>query len=107
MADQVEVQLPEVPDDSTTQDHDPGKGVSSLRIRVVDNSKDGRPAVNISVPIRVVKFGMKMARAFSPEMRNADLDWESITAMIDEGERGKLVDVEDEAAHKAVEVWVE
>ncbi|HEX6499978.1 MAG TPA: hypothetical protein VF054_13245 [Micromonosporaceae bacterium] len=78
-----------------------------LRVRVVDHSKDGDPAVNIRVPIGVVKFGMKMAQAFSPEVRNADLDWDSINAMIREGELGKIVDVEDEAEHKTIEVWVE
>jgi hypothetical protein len=50
---------------------------------------------------------MKMAQAFSPEMKDANLDWDGITAMIQEGEQGKLVEVEDEADHKTVEVWVE
>jgi hypothetical protein len=50
---------------------------------------------------------MKMAQAFSPEMKDANLDWERITAMIQEGEQGKIVEVEDEVDHKTVEVWVE
>jgi hypothetical protein len=75
-----------------------------LRVRVVE---DGRPTVNVKVPIGVAKWGMKMAQAFSPEMRNANLDWDSITALIQEGERGKIVEVEDQADHKTVEVWVE
>jgi hypothetical protein len=54
-----------------------------------------------------VKFGMKMAQAFSPEVKNANLDWDSITAMIEEGELGRIVDVEDEAENKTIEVWVE
>jgi hypothetical protein len=40
-------------------------------------------------------------------MKNANLDWESINAIIEEGELGKIVEVEDEADHKTVEVWVE
>jgi hypothetical protein len=75
-----------------------------LRVRVVE---DGHPAVNVKVPIGVAKWGMKMARAFSPEMKDANLDWEGITAIIQEGEQGKIVEVEDEAGHKTVEVWVE
>jgi hypothetical protein len=75
-----------------------------LRVRVVE---DGHPTVNVKVPIGVAKWGMKMAQAFSPDMKNANLDWETITAMIQEGEPGKLVEVEDEAHHKTVEVWVE
>jgi hypothetical protein len=38
--------------------------------------EDGHPTVNVKVPIRVAKWGMKMAQAFSPEMKNANLDWE-------------------------------
>jgi hypothetical protein len=75
-----------------------------LRVRVVE---DGHPAVNVKAPIGVARWGMKMAQAFSPEMKDADLDWESITAMIQKGEGGKIVEVEDEVDHKTVEVWVE
>jgi hypothetical protein len=39
--------------------------------------EDGHPTVNVKVPIRVAKWGMKMAQAFSPEMKNANLDWEN------------------------------
>jgi hypothetical protein len=75
-----------------------------LRVRVVE---DGHPTVNVKVPIGVAKRGIKMAQAFSPEMKDADLDWDSINAIIQEGEQGKIVEVEDEVDHKTVEVWVE
>jgi hypothetical protein len=75
-----------------------------LRVRVVE---DGHQAINVKVPIGVAKWGMKMAQAFSPQMKNANLDWNTITAMVQEGEQGKIVEVEDEADHKTVEVWVE
>lgn len=67
----------------------------SLRIRVIDHSKPGEPAVNVKMPIGVVKFGLKIAKAFSPQMKDVDLDWDAIAAMIEEGEIGKLVEVED------------
>jgi hypothetical protein len=89
------------------QDREAEKKAKFLRVRVVDNAKDGRPAVNIMLPIGVVKWGMKMAQTFSPEMKDAKLDWDSIAAMVQEGAEGKIVDVEDEAQHKTVEVWVE
>ena len=75
-----------------------------LRVRVVE---DDHPTVNVKVPIGVAKWGMRMAQAFSPEMKNANLDWDSINAIIEEGEQGKIMEVEDEADHKTVEVWVE
>lgn len=79
----------------------------SLRVRVVDNAEDGRPAVNVTLPIRLVKWGLKMAHSFSPKTKDLDLDWDAITAMIDEGARGQIVHVEDEAQHKTIDVWVE
>jgi len=78
----------------------------TLHVRVIDRSKQGQPAVNVRVPIGVVKFGLKMAKAYAPQMKD-DLDWYSIAALIDEGQMGKLVEVDDEAENKTVEVWVE
>jgi len=89
------------------KDQTPEKKVKSLRVKVVDNTKDGRPVVNIKLPIGVVRWGMKMAQGFSTQMKDANLDWDSIAAMIQEGAEGKIVEVEDEAEHKTVEVWVE
>ena len=83
------------------------KAAKYLRVRVVDHAKEGRPAVNIKVPVGVVKWGMKMAQAFSPQMKDVNLDWNSIDAMAQEGGTGKIVEVEDEAEHKTVEVWLE
>jgi len=85
----------------------PEKAAKYLRVKVVDHDKDNHPAVNIKVPIGVVKWGMKMAQAFSPQLKDVDLDWDAIDAMIQEGESGKIVEVEDEAEHKTVEVWLE
>ena len=104
MANQEAARLAEASDNSGTQDREPEKKAKVLRVRVVE---DGHPTVNVKVPIGVAKWGMKMAQAFSPEMKDANLDWETITAIIQEGEQGKIVEVEDEVDHKTVEVWVE
>jgi hypothetical protein len=76
-------------------------------VQVVDRTKEDRPAVNVKVPIGVVKWGMKMAQAFSPHMKDVDLDWKTLEAMVEEGTIGQIVEVEDEAQHKTVEVWLE
>jgi hypothetical protein len=104
MTNEKAARLAEVSDNSGAQAGEPAKQATLLRVRVV---QDGRPTVNVTVPIGVARWGMKMARAFSPEMKDANLDWESIMATIQEGERGKIVEVEDEIDHKTVEVWVE
>jgi len=104
MANEEAARLAEASDNSEAQDRQPEKKAKLLRVRVVEA---GHPTVNVKVPIGVAKWGMKMAQAFSPEMKDANLDWEDITAIIQEGERGKLVEVKDEVDHKTVEVWVE
>jgi hypothetical protein len=104
MANEEAARPAEASDTSAAQAREPKKKAKLLVVRVVE---DGRPTVNINVPIGLAKWGMKMAQAFSPEMKDADLDWESIIAMIQEGEGGKIVEVEDEVEHKTVEVWVQ
>jgi hypothetical protein len=78
-----------------------------LRVKVVDHAREGSPAVNIKVPIGVVKWGIKTAQAFSPQMKDVDLDWDGINAMVQGGETGNMVQVEDEAERKTIEVWLE
>jgi hypothetical protein len=104
MANEEAARLAEASDDSGAQAREPGKKAKLVRVRVVEA---GHPTVNVKVPIGVAKWGMKMAQAFSPEMKDASLDWDSITAIIQEGEQGKIVAVEDDVDHKTVEVWVE
>ena len=104
MANEEAARLAEASDNSGVQARKLEKKAKLLRVRVME---DGHPTVNVKVPIGVAKWGMKMAQAFSPEMKDANLDWGTITAIIQEGERGRIVEVEDEVDHKTVEVWVE
>lgn len=86
---------------------DPPKKARFLRVRVVDTTKPARPAVNINVPIGVAKWGMKMAQTFSPQLKDSNLEWDSLSAMIDQSEQGQVVHVEDEEQHKTTDVWIE
>jgi hypothetical protein len=89
------------------QEHEVAGRPKTLHVRVVDKAKEGEPVVNIKMPVGVVKFGMKMAKTFSPQMKDVDIDWDAIGEMVEHGELGKIVDVDDEAEHKTVEVWLE
>ena len=73
----------------------------------MDHAREGSPVVNIKVPIGMVKWGMKMAQAFSPQMKDVDLDWDGINAMVQDGESGHMVQVEAQANHKTIAVWLE
>jgi hypothetical protein len=72
MANEEAARLAEASDNSGAQDREPGKKAKILQVRVVEH---GHPTVNVKVPIGVAKWGMKMAQAFSPEMKEANLDW--------------------------------
>lgn len=84
----------------------PRKG-RMLRVRVVDHTNQEHPTVNVRMPVSLVKWGMKMGQAFSPQLKDVDLDWDSINTLLEQDELGKIVEVEDETQHKTVEVWVE
>ncbi|RBY84942.1 hypothetical protein [Blastococcus sp. TF02A-30] len=88
-------------------DQQPETTAKYLRVRVLDHSKADSPAVTITVPIGVVRWGMSMAQAFSPQMKGVDLDWDSVTAMVEDGGTGKIVEVEDEGQQKTIEIWLE
>ncbi|HET7419420.1 MAG TPA: hypothetical protein VFL27_03485 [Candidatus Dormibacteraeota bacterium] len=81
--------------------------VKYLRVKVVDNLKEGNPTVNIRMPIGLVKFGLKMAQSFSPDVKNMNLDYDAIDKMIEEGVVGELVHVEDDTQHKTIDVYVD
>ena len=89
------------------QAHETAKKATTLHVKVVDLAKPGRPVVNVKLPMSLVRFGMKMGQAFSPQLKDANVDWDAVIAAIEQGEIGKIVEVEDEAEHKTVEVWVE
>jgi hypothetical protein len=80
---------------------------TKLCIKVIDHAKGDQPVVNVRLPLGVAKWGMKMAGGFSPEMKDLDIDWESLTAAVEGGARGELVHVEDQEKHQTVDVWVE
>jgi hypothetical protein len=85
----------------------PIKKATTLRVHVIDHAKEGKPAVNVRMPISLIKWGMKIGQSFSPELKAANVDWEAVTAAIESGELGKIVEVENEADQKTIEVWVE
>lgn len=76
-------------------------------MKVVDNTKEDKPTVNIRMPIGLVKFGLKMAQSFSPDVKRMNLDYDAIDQMIEGGVVGELVHVEDETEHKTIDVYVE
>jgi hypothetical protein len=75
-----------------------------FRVRVTDTST-GKVRVNVRLPINVVNAGMKMGARFSPEVEGLKID--DLSALINSGTIGQIVDVYDEEDGEHVEVFLE
>ncbi len=75
-----------------------------FRVRVTDTDT-GRVRVNVRLPVGVINAGMKLGMKFAPQVEG--VDYQEIAAMINSGETGKIVDVEDDKDGEHVEVFIE
>lgn len=76
-----------------------------LKIRVRDLDT-GRNKVNISLPLGIVGFGLGLARRFGSDFDDEYNVYE-MWQMVKEGERGVLVDVEDEDDNEHVQIYID
>ncbi|MBC7225875.1 MAG: hypothetical protein H5T61_01400 [Thermoflexales bacterium] len=74
-----------------------------LRVRVTDIGS-GKNKVNITIPLQLVKVGLRIAERFAPE---TEVDWQGLAEAITGGAIGKIVEIEDEEDNERVEVYVE
>jgi hypothetical protein len=81
----------------------PGNGERPrwLKIRVRDMST-GRNKVTVNLPLRLVTFGLGIANRFGADLNGVEVG--EIIDMIQQGEKGILVDVEDEEDGEHVQV---
>ena len=71
----------------------------------VANLETGKNRVTVNIPVRMMKFGLKIGSRFSPEIEN--LDWNEITGMMQDMKSGMLVDVQDEDSNEHVQVYLD
>jgi hypothetical protein len=71
----------------------------------VTNLETGAEKVNVTIPIGLVRVGLRMAERFAPEFE--DFDMEELEALITSGVSGKLVEVTDTGDGERVEIYVE
>ena len=82
----------------------PSRQPRQLRVRITDTNS-GRNKVNVNIPVGVVNIGLKMGARFIPS--DADIDIDELKTAIDNGDVGKLVELEDTDSSERVEVWLE
>jgi hypothetical protein len=71
----------------------------------VTNLETGAEKVNVTIPIGLVKVGLRMAERFAPEFE--DFDMAELEELITSGVTGKLVEVTDTGDGERVEIYVE
>ncbi len=81
-----------------------GQEPNWFRVRVA-NLETGKNRVTVNIPVKMMKFGLKIGSRFSPEIEN--LDWNELTGMIQDMKIGMLVDVQDEDSNEHVQVYLD
>lgn len=81
-----------------------GNPPSWLKVRV-RNLETGKNKVTVNLPIGMVRFGLRVAGKFTPEVNGVDLD--EMTEMIATGSSGMIVEVEDNDSNEQVLVYLE
>ncbi len=78
-----------------------------IKLKVVDK-ESGKTRVNITVPMALVRWGMKMApREAKAKIEEHEIDFKLVSDALEKGLTGKIVDVDDEDKGEHVEVWLE
>ena len=75
-----------------------------LRVQVTDLGS-GESKVNVTLPIGLVKAGLRMAERFAPDF--GELDMDELGEMITSGVTGKIVEVVDQEDNERVDIYVE
>ncbi|MDX1413555.1 MAG: hypothetical protein R3293_05140 [Candidatus Promineifilaceae bacterium] len=90
-------------DNPRTRTHE-GGNPRWLRILVADLDS-GKNKVSVNVPFAMVKFGLGVARVFSPEIEGVNL--EEVSEMFSHAGDGLLVDVEDVESNEHVQIYLD
>jgi hypothetical protein len=75
-----------------------------LRIRVSD-MVSGKGKVNVTIPLRLVSVGLRIAERFAPEFEGVEL--QELEEAIASGVEGKIIEVMDAEDNEMVEIYVE
>lgn len=79
----------------------------TLRIKVFEGDLS-KPKVNVNIPLTIVKFiGKLMPDRVKTKLDEHNVSFEQIMEMVEKGETGKLVEVEDKEENERVEIYIE
>jgi hypothetical protein len=79
----------------------------TLRIKVFEGDLS-KPKVNVNIPLIIVKFiGKLIPDRVKTKLDEHKVSFEQIMEMVEKGETGKLVEVEDTEENERVEIYIE
>lgn len=95
---------PDPPASSSESGKTTGSRPSMFRVRV-SNMDTGENKVSVNIPMRMLKFGLKLGGRFSPELEG--LDFAEINEMLTDVESGMLVEVQNDESNEHVQVFLD
>jgi len=75
-----------------------------FRVLITDTAS-GKVRTSVTLPLSLVKWGLKVGGQFSPEVKGIDVD--ELSDIINSETNGKLVDVMDDEDGEHVEIFIE
>lgn len=72
---------------------------------LVTDLEDKSVKVSVTIPLKLVRWGLKVGKHYSPDMEGIDMD--ELADLLASGEIGKIVEVIDEEDKEHVQVFVE
>ncbi|MBK6769350.1 MAG: hypothetical protein IPG72_10170 [Ardenticatenales bacterium] len=89
--------------------HDGEGRAKWFKVRVTD-AATGRDRVNVTLPLGIVNYGLKLGRRFAPHIEGdafSHVDLDDVADAIASGAIGRIVEVYDEDEGQRVEIFVE
>lgn len=91
---------------ATPPQSSPEKGSNGRTFRVVvTDLNTGKPKVNITIPMSLVQWGLRIGSRFSGEVEGVDL--QELGEIIKTSTEGKIIDVMDEEGGEHVEIYID
>jgi len=97
---QMEPSIP--PSPVKTKGREDGPTMFRVRVRNLDT---GENKVSVNIPVRMLKFGLKLGGRFAPELEGLNLN--EINEMVTGMESGMLVEVQNEESNEHVQVYLD
>lgn len=78
-----------------------------LRIKVFEGDLS-KPKVNVNIPLTIAKFlGSMMPDRVKTKLDEYKVSFDQIMEMVEKGEVGKIVEIEDKEENERVEIYIE